>query len=63
MEEMDDNWYVVWIRDNGNAVMTANVDFEDSYRDYRHFVNMNPENHYVIVSDNDLAKHFELVKR
>ena len=59
---MTDNWYVVWVRDNGaNVIMTSSMDFEDSYHDYTHYVRMNPDNNYTIVSEQDLNRYFELI--
>ena len=61
--EMTDNWYVVWVRGVGaNVIMTASTDFEESYRDYTHYVRMNPENDYIVISEKDLSKYFELVR-
>ena len=61
-EEMTDNWYVVRVRGSGaNVVMSASTDFEESYRDYTHYVRMNPDNYYIVVSENDLSEYFELV--
>ena len=60
---MIDNWYVVRVRDNGaNVVMTASSDFEESYRDYAHYMRMNPCNNYTIVHEKNLDKYFELVR-
>lgn len=59
---MNDNWCVVWIRDEGNSVMTVSDGFEESYRDYKHFVRMNPDKHYAIVSEKYLGEYFELVR-
>ena len=60
---MADNWYVVWVRNNGaNVVMTASIDFEESYRDYVHYARMNPCNDYTIVHEKSLGKYFELIR-
>ena len=60
---MTDNWYVVRVRDTGaNVVMTTSSDFEESYRDYVHYIRMNPHNDYTIVREKNLDKYFELVR-